>query len=88
VIGSEVPNLLEKGAASTLSYIAHFRGNGPVLQFQLGQVLVCRFEQEPERRSNLTLLSLMEPVQGMPDPGPHRGRIQRLLQRLESTEKA
>lgn len=34
-------------------------------------------------RSNLTILSLMEPRPGMPDPGPHRARIASLLRRLE-----
>ncbi len=34
-------------------------------------------------RSNLTLLSLMEPRPGMPDPEPHRARIAALLRRLE-----
>ena len=34
-------------------------------------------------RSNLTLLSLMEPVPGMPDPQPHRRRIVDLLRTIE-----
>jgi hypothetical protein len=32
--------------------------------------------------SNLTVLSLMDPVDGMPDPRPHRATIARLLSRL------
>jgi len=34
-------------------------------------------------RSNLTLLSLMQPVRGMPDPTPHRRLIADLLRTLE-----
>jgi hypothetical protein len=35
-------------------------------------------------RSNLTLLSLIEPRTGMPDPRPRRGDVAELLQRLEA----
>lgn len=38
-------------------------------------------------RSNLTVLSLSEPIPGMPDPIPQRGRIASFLARLESTEE-
>jgi hypothetical protein len=38
-------------------------------------------------RSNLTILSLMEPRPGMPDLGPHRGRIAGLLRRLERAKE-
>lgn len=34
-------------------------------------------------RSNLTVLSLMEPIQGMPDPRPHRRLIADMLRRME-----
>ncbi len=37
-------------------------------------------------RSNLTLLSLMEPRPGLPDPTPHRARIAALLHRLERVD--
>jgi hypothetical protein len=37
-------------------------------------------------RSNLTLLSLIEPRSGMPDPRPRRGRVAALLRRLETIE--
>jgi hypothetical protein len=37
-------------------------------------------------RSNLTLLSLLEPVAGMPDPRPHRRTIADLLRRVEAKE--
>jgi hypothetical protein len=39
-------------------------------------------------RSNLTLLSLMEPRPGMPDPEPHRARIAALLRRLERLKES
>jgi hypothetical protein len=34
--------------------------------------------------SNLTLLSLLEGRNGMPDPGPWRERVSALIRRLES----
>jgi hypothetical protein len=37
-------------------------------------------------RSNLTVLSLLEPHAGMPDPRPHRERLASLLERLERQE--
>lgn len=37
-------------------------------------------------RSNLTLLSLLSPRAGMPDPGPRRGDVNALLHLLEPTE--
>lgn len=37
-------------------------------------------------RSNLTLLSLLKPRPGMPDPGPRRGEVSALLHRLEPEE--
>lgn len=37
-------------------------------------------------RSNLTLLSLVEPRTGMPDPRPQRASVAALLRRLESIE--
>lgn len=37
-------------------------------------------------RSNLTILSLMAPRSGMPDPRPERARIATLLRRLETGE--
>lgn len=37
-------------------------------------------------RSNLTILSLMTPRSGMPDPGPERGRVVNVLRRLEAGE--
>jgi hypothetical protein len=37
-------------------------------------------------RANLATLSLMEPVEGMPDPRPHRATIAALLRSLERSE--
>jgi hypothetical protein len=36
--------------------------------------------------SNLTMLSLLEPHQGMPDPSPHRGDVAALLRRVAPRE--
>lgn len=38
-------------------------------------------------RSNLTILSLMGPRAGMPDPRPERARVAELLRRLEAGEE-
>ncbi len=38
-------------------------------------------------RSNLAILSLMEPRPGMPNPGSHRARVAALLRRLESRKE-
>jgi hypothetical protein len=47
-------------------------------------------DQQPEERyairSNLTLLALLAPRPGMPDPEPERGRVVGLLRRLERLE--
>ena len=37
-------------------------------------------------RANLSALSLMEPVEGMPDPRPQRARVAALLRRLDGSE--
>jgi hypothetical protein len=37
-------------------------------------------------RSNLTILSLLGPTPGMPDPRPHRGKVARLLSLLEEID--
>ena len=34
-------------------------------------------------RGNLSLLSLLDAVPGMPDPAPHRARVAELLTQLE-----
>jgi hypothetical protein len=39
-------------------------------------------------QSNLTLLSLLQPHTGMPDPRPHRAQIAALFRRLEAAEGA
>jgi hypothetical protein len=55
VIGSEVPNLLQPGAALRHAV-----------------------------RSNLTILSLLGPRDGMPDPRTRRAEVLTLLRRLET----
>lgn len=44
----------------------------------------CRYQM----RSNLTILSLMEGLPGMPDPTGHRGAVARLLRTLEAEESS
>ena len=44
-------------------------------------------EQRFAVRSGLSVLSLMQPRAGMPDPAPHRARLARLMARLESVEQ-
>lgn len=90
VIGSEVPNLLETGAASTLVVS---------LLVVLGMLLVARdadlvelvdlhrtlpADMKDAVVSNLTVLSLMAGVPQMPDPARHREIVARLLERLGS----
>ena len=41
---------------------------------------------QPDAASNLTVLSLMQGVDGMPDPRTYRTRIASLLRRLEELE--
>jgi hypothetical protein len=38
-------------------------------------------------RSNLTILSLLAPREGMPDPRPRRGDVEAVLRRLETAER-
>lgn len=38
-------------------------------------------------RSNLTILSLLTPREGMPDPGPRRADVARVLRRLETADR-
>jgi hypothetical protein len=38
-------------------------------------------------RSNLTILSLLAPREGMPDPGPRRADVARVLRRLETADR-
>jgi hypothetical protein len=43
-----------------------------------------RFELRYAVRSNLTILSLLEPRIGMPDPRPQRSSVAAVLQRLDA----
>lgn len=45
-------------------------------------------EQQHVMNANLTILSLLPPREGMPDPAPQRARIHRLVERLEQASGA
>jgi len=49
-------------------------------------VAILRAEHRYAIRSSLTVLSLMEPHAGVPDPRPHRARVAALLRALEDLE--
>jgi hypothetical protein len=79
VVGSEVPNLLETGAASTLVVSQ---------DVDIGIPANLPADLRHGVRSNLTLLSLVETRPQMPDPEPERARVARLLGRLEAVEES
>ena len=96
VVGSEVPNLLEPGAAATL-VVSLDKGERDLL-VALGLLTLADADDVDELdaayralpaelghavRSNLTLLSLLEPRAGMPDPRPRRADVAALLRRIE-----
>jgi len=60
----------------------------PDLDELIRQYAALRAEQRHAVRSNLTILSLMERLEGMPDPTPQRARVAALLQRLETSDEA
>lgn len=94
VVGPEVPNLLETGAAATLVVSQDLDVGVPVdchaaLRERLGDLR--QFEPSGDEpsvrhvvRSNLTILSLLAPRSGMPDPQPRRAEVTALLRRLEA----
>jgi hypothetical protein len=103
VVGSEVPNLRERGAASTLvleklvTDRTGIKGDRDLLVV-LGMLLVASDDDVREVvslyatldrdhrhlvRSNLSLLSLLGALPGMPDPVPHRALVASLLVELE-----
>jgi len=98
VVGSEVPNLLEPGAAATLVVSQDLDIGVPVdrhaaLKARLAELRLPRpagllleklVELRHVVRSNLTILSLLGPRAGMPDPGPRRADVVALLHRLEA----
>jgi hypothetical protein len=51
-----------------------------------GRYRALPLEMRYAARSALTVLSLMAPVPGMPDPGPHRALVAGLLRRLEAAD--
>jgi hypothetical protein len=98
VVGSEVPNLLEAGAAATLVVSQDLDVGVPVdrhanLKTRLGDLdevegayRRLRTELRHVVRSNLTILSLLGPREGMPDPRSGREDVAALLRRLEARE--
>ena len=74
VVGSEVPNLLEAGAAATLVVSQDLDVGVPV----------DRHASLKQRLGDLReFLSLLAPRSGMPDPQPRRAEVAALLRRLE-----
>ena len=96
VVGSEVPNLLEPDAAATLVVSLDKGKRDLLVAFGLltlpdaddADELDAAYRALPAElghavRSNLTLLSLLEPRAGMPDPRPRRADVAALLRRIE-----
>jgi len=107
VVGSEVPNLLEPGAAATLVVSKDLDVGVPVDRYaavkrRLDELVgLSPSKEEPSVdeqyrrlrpdlrhaiRSNLTILSLLQPRPGMPDPTDRRADVAALLRRLEAGE--
>ncbi len=78
VVGSEVPNLLEAGAAATLVVSQDVDIGLPVKRLSAVKLLLERVQG----------LSLLEPLPAMPDPHQHREVVRSLLLRLESRGEA
>lgn len=64
--------LVNMGRTDLDEFEAGYRGLRPELRYVV--------------RSNLTILSLLEPRPGMPDPQPQRAQVAALLRRLEQSE--
>lgn len=77
IVGSEVPNLLQPGAAST---------RAPDLEELVSSYRLLRTDLRHAVRSNLTILSLLEAREGMPDPRLHRHTVSDLLGHLDAAE--
>jgi hypothetical protein len=91
VVGSEVPNLLEPGAAATLVLWKDLDVGVPVdrhaaVKRRLDELVGLRPDLRHAIRSNLTILSLLQPRPGMPDPTDRRADVAALLRRLEAGE--
>jgi hypothetical protein len=74
----------EKGERDLLVALGLLATSGPA---DLDELVESYRRLRPELRhavrSNLTILSLLAPRAGMPDPGPRRGEVAELLRRLE-----
>jgi hypothetical protein len=75
----------EKGERDLLVALAVLATAGPDdLEELEGIYRRLRPELRHAARSNLTILSLLGPRAGMPDPGPRRAEVVALLRRLEA----
>lgn len=84
VAGSEVPNLLEVDAASTLVVSQNVDLTIPISVHEEVKARLDQIELRHQILSNLSILSLLETRSGMPDPRPQRPIVAGLLRRLES----
>jgi hypothetical protein len=90
VAGSEVPNLLEVDAASTLVVSQDVVVAGLLAAMTASELdelergyLGLPLELRHQVRSNLAILSLLDARHGMPDPRPQRVAVDALMHRLE-----
>lgn len=78
----------EKGDRDLLVALGLLSAASPADLDELDAVYRClRPELRHAVRSNLTLLSLMEPRAGMPDPRPRRADVAALLRRLDAGDR-
>jgi hypothetical protein len=77
----------EKGERDLLVALGVLRTSTPADLTEV-EALYCGLRPELRHvvRSNLTILSLLAPRAGMPDPGPHRATLAALLQRLTAAD--
>lgn len=75
----------EKGERDLLVALGLLATSGPGdLDELVASYRTLRPELRHAVRSNLTILSLLQPRAGMPDPGPRRAQVAALLRRLEA----
>ncbi len=79
VVGSQVPNLLKPDVAATLAV-----SNDVDIGVPVSSHAEVKARLRHPLRSNLTILSLMEPRSEMPDPQPRRAQVAALLRGLEA----
>ena len=78
----------EKGARDLLVVAGLLAAAGPAdLDEMVARVGSLPAESQHTVRSGLTLLSLIEPREGMPDPSPFRAQVARLLARIEGSTR-